>query len=453
MNKVFLYKILTKLIHIIPVKFLYWILKLNNFDNIIYGTKYKKYKKYLNQNKRYFDNTDQLIELINYSIKNISYYKNYSLVSSKDEFTKNIPFIDKAIINKDRDKFISKDINIDDYSKAFTGGTSGMSLELLIPKDTYVVELGTMHTIWANVGFKNHIRAVIRNNRLPKDKNYIINPITKEYIFDGFRLNDEYFQLIYDVIKKNNIQFIHAYPSIAFVFSKFLYKKNLDTKFIKAFLSGSENIYPFQKDFIRNKLGIKFYGWYGHSEKMLLGGYCEYNDLYHMEPTYGHVEIVNEKGENITEVGEIGEIVATTLHNKGMPLIRYKTNDFAEFAGNYCHDCNREVLLLKNIQGRRDGTKIYTSNKESFTTGLLEYDKDLLSVIDGLQHIQKKIGELDVYIIKNDLFTLKSHNNFLRYYSLGFYTDMKITIHYVDTLKKHPNGKFIELISEIKENE
>lgn len=238
MKKIDLHNLFIKTLDKIPIKLLRYLLSLNNFENIVYGKEYKSYKLFLEENKNNYDNTQQLVKLINNAIDNVPYYKKYTRINNKDTFKSKIPFVSKDIISENISQFINEKINFSHYSESTTGGTSGKTLQLFIPKNRYIVELGTMHKLWENVDFKNHVRAVIRNHQLPENKDYIINPITKEYIFDGFRLNDQYFQLIYDVIKKDNIQFIHAYPSIAFVFCKFLYKKKLDTSFIKSFLSG-----------------------------------------------------------------------------------------------------------------------------------------------------------------------------------------------------------------------
>jgi phenylacetate-CoA ligase len=40
--------------------------------------------------------------------------------------------------------------NIDhkNYDHGTTGGTSGKPLKLIVPKNRYVVEMATMHTLW-----------------------------------------------------------------------------------------------------------------------------------------------------------------------------------------------------------------------------------------------------------------------------------------------------------------
>lgn len=424
------------------------LLKLNKYPNIIYGKEYEKFFKLLKEEKNYNNEAD-LVELINFSIDNVPFYEKYNKISNIEDFESQFKFIDKDIVSQNFGKFKSKKMNENDYEIVTTGGTGGNPLKLLVSKKRYIVELAVMHNMWSRVGFNHDIRAVIRNLKLEDDQDYIINPITKEVIFDGFRLNDLYFQKVYEIIKKFNISYIHAYPSAAYEFSKFIHRKNLDISFIKAFLCGSENIYKYQKDFIINQLGIKFYNWYGHSEKLVLGGYCTDEDTYHIEPRYGYFELINKEGKQIKTPGEIGEIVGTTINNYGMPLIRYKTDDFAEYVGDYCDKCKRHVTVIKNIQGRWSGNSIYGADGSLVTSTALNFHDDLYLALAGLQYVQKEKGVLDVLVIKNNSFTNDHLTRLEKHYRSKFSTDTIINIKFVDKLIKKPNGKFVELISEI----
>ena len=427
-------------------------MKYNRNSSRIYGKEYAIYKKFVKDNLSEYNNSSELIQIVNNTIENVPYYqKKYKAIKSIEEFKQKIGFINKDIIANDLEGFLSGNIDKSKYMLGTTGGTGGNPLKMYIPKKRHIVELGTMHNLWSNVGFDHNIRAVIRNKKLSDDVDYIVNPITKEIVFDGFRLNEQYFETIYKVIKKFKVAYVHAYPSTAYEFSRYIVKNDLDTSFIESFLSGSENVYEYQKTFIREKAKINFYNWYGHSEKLVLGGYCKGSDCYHIEPTYGYFELLDENGQDITTPGQVGEIVGTTLNNIGMPMIRYKTDDFAEYVGDYCPHCKRHIKLIKHIQGRWSGSKIYGADGSVTTSTALNFHDDLYMYIAGLQYIQKVKGKLEVLVIKGPTFE-EAHNKRLKsYYKSKFSSDTVIEIKYVDQLLRKPNGKFVELISEIKE--
>jgi phenylacetate-CoA ligase len=215
-------------------------------------------------------------------------------------------------------------------------------------------------------------------------------------------------------------------------------------------LCSSEGILDFQKKLIVDELGIKLYSFYGHSEKLVSGGYCEYTDHYHIEPNYGFFELVDENNKPVLTSGEIGEITGTTLNNYGMPLIRYRTGDFAEYVGDHCEKCGRKMPVIKNIQGRWDKNQIFRKDGSYITTTALNLHGDLYKVINGLQYVQEHPGMLKILIIKGSEFREDHGIMFKRHFSEVMGSDSEVVVDYVDKLIFQPNGKFVQLISNIK---
>jgi phenylacetate-CoA ligase len=284
---------------------------------------------------------------------------------------------------------------------------------------------------------------------LPEETNYYINPLVREIIFDGFRLNDAYFDIIYKTIKRFNVSFIHTYPSTAREFSTFLQNNRLDTSPIKAYLAGSEQVFEHQLELMENRLGIRLYNWYGHSEKLILPRYCGKSKLYHVEPTYGYFELVDSEGNVIKEPGKTGEMVGTSFHNPGMPLIRYRTGDYAEYVGPGCPVCGKTVPVIQEIHGRWAGDKIYGADGAFVTTTALNLHSDLYTVINGLQYIQDKKGELDVLVIKGPGYLPRHEKGLYQHFQRRLSAGTKVWIRYVDHLIRQPNGKFLLLVSKV----
>ena len=90
---------------------------------------------------------------------------------------------------------------------------------------------------------------------------------------------------------------------------------------------------------IANELGVKLYDIYGLTEVYGPGIAisCEHECGMHYWDDYVYIEIVDPKtGKNLPD-GEIGEIVITTLHKEGAPLIRYRTHDLSELFRENAH--------------------------------------------------------------------------------------------------------------------
>ncbi len=99
-----------------------------------------------------------------------------------------------------------------------------------------------------------------------------------------------------------------------------------------------------KKEYVEKIFNTKVFSFYGHSERLVIAGECEYSTEYHVEPLYGYCEIIDEQGA----ASQFGEIVATGFLNNDMPLIRYKTGDMASWSQTPTCKCGRCYKDLKN---------------------------------------------------------------------------------------------------------
>ena len=252
------------------------------------------------------------------------------------------------------------------------------------------------------------------------------------------------------MLKQRKIRFIQAYPSSAYLFCKICRDLDLNIDFIKCFLTGSEPVLDIHRHLIEDVMGLKISSFYGHSEKLIIGGDCELNNDIHFEPTYGYAELIDDNGIPVNKVGDIGELVGTGFNNYGMLLLRYKTGDYAEYVGEFCEMCGRKGLIVRNIEGHRNQNIIYKSDNTYTTITALNLHGELYDQIDGLQYEQHIKGELIVSLIKNKNFKVNSHNIFLNHFQNALGNNGHVEIQYVEYLNNLNNGKFPLLISSVK---
>tara|TARA_B110001452_G_scaffold110076_1_gene91329 strand:- start:1938 stop:3272 length:1335 start_codon:yes stop_codon:yes gene_type:complete len=422
------------------------ILKLNYFPYLLFGKNYRKKKKLLRLN---FNNNKNVLDYTNYAISNTEFYSKYDKLYSIAEFKTNISFIDKDIVLESYNSFLNINIDFSNYVFGTTGGTSGKPMKLYIPKNRYDYELSVVHDIWERHGWNFDTRGVIRNHKLNSDEIYRIKPLTKEIIFDAFRLDEKYVKELYEVLKKYNIKYIQAYPSSAYLFCKICKDLELDISFIACFLTSSEPVLNFQRHLIENVLGLNISSFYGHSEKLIIGGDCRESKNIHFENSYGYVELVDENGNEISEVGQVGELIATGFNNYGLMMIRFKTGDFAEFVSDKCDKCDKKGLIVKNIDGHRSKNMIYKADSTFTSTTALNLHGELYNKIDGLQYVQICKEKLTIKLIKNNLFTSEDHDGFKKHFENAMGKTTRVEIEYVSNLEILPNGKFPLLISNL----
>ena len=211
---------------------------------------------------------------------------------------------------------------------------------------------------------------------------------------------------------------------------------------IKAVELTSESAFDYQIEKIKTVLNTKVYLQYGHTESCICAYTYDESYIYRCEPLYGYVEILDQNGQHV-QIGEIGEVVVTSLYNRAMPLIRYKTGDFAEFGGK-----DDRYVYLNKVLGR---TQDYIVNKNG--------DKVLLTALifgqhfKAMEHIRKwqieqfEIGKLVINVIKGDNYSNADEKEIYNLFEkLG---NVHSVFNYVDEIPLTPRGKSKMLIQHL----
>jgi phenylacetate-CoA ligase len=98
--------------------------------------------------------------------------------------------------------------------------------------------------------------------------------------------------------------------------------------------------------------GAKLFSTYGNTELATSLCECRAGLGNHLHPELLYLETLDEQG-NPTPSGEEGELVATTFRMHAMPLIRYRTGDYARLINEPC-PCGRLTQRISPILGRKD---------------------------------------------------------------------------------------------------
>jgi phenylacetate-CoA ligase len=129
-------------------------------------------------------------------------------------------------------------------------------------------------------------------------------------------------------------------------------------------MTTADMLYPHMRETIEKVFRSPVFNRYGSREVGIIACECEKHEGLHVFSPIIHVEILKQDCIP-TAVGEMGEVVITSMFNYAMPLIRYKIGDTGIWAENEC-SCGRKLPLLKQITGRvtdtfykKDHTQVY----------------------------------------------------------------------------------------------
>lgn len=298
----------------------------------------------------------------------VSYYKKDSFENFKNEANlkslRNLPFLDTEIVRNNVDDFTNRVVS--GYTTS-TGGSGRNPLKIYLSNDSYFEDRKFVFYAWSKLGYKrNDLKLTLRGVNLGT-KLIEYNPINNELNVNVFLMNNSTIVKIILEINKWKPTFGQGYPSAWFIFTSLLRKHNLELKQqLDGIYFASESINEEKRTFVESFFEVDVRGTYGLSERSCFA--FEKKDdkgVYKVMLEYGLIEIIKKNG-NQAAVGEIGEIVSTGFINRAMPLIRYRTGDFAMVVKIE----NKIVVEVRNIIGRwgkdfildKEGNKIYTTS-------------------------------------------------------------------------------------------
>jgi phenylacetate-CoA ligase len=359
-----------------------------------------------------------------------------------------LPFVEREMINDNLEDF-SSDVKGRYYHT--TGGSTGTPLGFYRDPVSWARELASKAYQYYRVGWKEgHRKLVLRGGGPILSADHMkYEPRFNELKCSSLHLSPEQME----TYRKRALDFkpdwIMCYPSSGYIFAKFLSAPPRPFPPIKGILCASENLYDFQKTLLSEAFSVRVFSHYGQCEMVVLAGFCEHEDTYHVLPQYGYAELVGGNGKPVVEPGQVGEIVGTSFIMRATPFIRYRTGDLAVLKGWQCRSCGRPYQIWERIEGRA---------QEFFVTGTGRYiPMTALNMHDGIfdhikrfQFFQKEKGKVVFRFAAKDSCNEKILQAMNARLMLKFGDDVELEMEPVKEIPLTPRGKQRFLIQEMK---
>ena len=164
---------------------------------------------------------------------------------------------------------------------------------------------------------------------------------------------------------------------------------------LRAVLTVGETVHPQLRLRCREVWGVDIEDVYSSHELGYIALQCPVGGQYHVMAESVLVEVLDAAG-NPCAPGETGRVVASSLHNFAMPLIRYELGDYAT-VGAPCA-CGRNLPALERIAGReRNLLRLPGGGLRWPTIGLLPYRE--VAPVRRFQMIQHSLEDLEVRLV------------------------------------------------------
>jgi phenylacetate-CoA ligase len=238
--------------------------------------------------------------------------------------------------------------------------------------------------------------------------------------------------------------YLHVYPSTVTALARFILRSGVNApENIKGILAESEIVYPEQRKLVEEVFGCRYLSSYGQTEKVVLAVGCEHSNDYHIWPTYGYFELLDDDGNPVTTPGERGEIVGTGFINTVMPFIRYRTGDRATYVGDRCEACGREHTLIRDIRGHRTQEVLIAADGSEISWTALNMHDDTFARIRQFQFLQEEPGHAVLRVVPTNGFGEHDVDRIQRNLGRKLDNQLAFTIELTDAIPLSTRGKAI----------
>lgn len=430
-----------------------------------YGRKFWKLFNEFDKNQRLSDSEiaayqdEKLRVLVKYAYQKVPYYNRIMKglrvypedIKAVNDLHK-LPLLTKDDIRVNYKQLISSDFKWVFLRHGHTSGTTGSPLDICYDIKTCVMHqvADWRQKIWAGMEYgqpyaslQGRVIVPIHQARPPF---WRMNHINKQLFLSSFHLTEKNIPFYFGKLEEAGIKAIEGYPSTIYILALYLIKHRA-TFPIKTVLTSSETLFDYQRDAIEKAFSCKIFDFYGMAERVVFATECDHHEGHHLNQDYGITEFLNSNNEPV-ERGKLGRIVATSLHNLAMPLIRYVTNDSSSLKEKIC-SCGRAFPLMDEVATKNESIITLPDGRLISPSILTHPFKPMRTIVES-QIIQQECDQLVIRVVRAVNYSAEDERRLIKAFHERLGSEINVNIEYVDFIERSESGKFRWVISKIK---
>jgi phenylacetate-CoA ligase len=393
-----------------------------------------------------------LSRMLDHCFANVPYYRRLfaelglrrSDFASLEDLSR-IPILTRDVLLSHREEFKADDFERWRPQEIPTTGTTGTPFHFYWDIDSNVLELTCQwrHFSWAGYRLGEPFLD-IRSRELDVPNGYKWNWRCRGLEMSEDIINASNIQKYAAVLRRHRIRLWRGDPASIDSLCRLLSEAGIDDVKPEYVSSHGEALLDHQRQLIESWAGVPVCDSYGLKEHNALICQCPEGG-YHIAPEYGIVEIIKGNGSPALP-GEEGRIVATGLHNRAFPLLRYDTRDYAVQSGRAC-SCGRALPLIERLTGRLDDRLLTVDGR--WVSGL-PFPFWFVKGIRKAQLVQEEPLALDVYLVPDRDYNGEGESDLRADYKERLGEAMDIRIHRVEEVPFVKTRKFKFVVSKLK---
>ncbi|MEP6994593.1 MAG: hypothetical protein ABI968_08745, partial [Acidobacteriota bacterium] len=247
-----------------------------------------------------------------------------------------------------------------------------------------------------------------------------------------------------EALRRHRIVYVLGYASALSSLASMALARGIPMPRLKVVISNAEPLFDAQRRAIALAFDCPVRDTYGMAEVASAGSECEAGAM-HLWPEVGVTEVLRDHADEPAPPGTGGRLVATSLLNADMPLIRYDIGDRVTLAPESpsCA-CGRTLPRLASIEGRCDDVLV---TPEGRRIGRLDplFKGDL--PIQEAQIIQEEIGRVRVLVVTASGYGPRDAESISRRLRERMGEGVQVIVEEVAKIPRTSGGKFRAVIS------
>ena len=403
------------------------------------------------------DQNRKLRRMIEFCYNHVPFYrqrfKEANLVPSDIKTVKDLeklPPTTKNDLLRNKVSSFPQGVNVRHYVRT-TGGTTGDPLTYRISHEDRFLSGALLYRGWSGGGYHLGDKVLtLAGSSLIEDLKSTarvrVTELTRNIRFaSAFKMNPRNLLSYVGMMNSWKPSFLRGYPSALYEFARFIESHDLSIPETSAILVTSEKLYQEVRETLQRVFRARVFDGYGANDGGI-GAYEYECGKMHIDTERSILEVVDENNEQIAS-GE-GHVLATSLANFAMPVLRYDMGDEVVLSDELC-SCGRGSPVLKEVIGRTvavlvmpDGTRVHGwfFQHVFFRVG---------EQVKKYRVVQETKDRIEIDIVPGSSFgehTIESIRELVSHTC----NDWILNFHIVESIPKTKSGKAIYIQSKVK---
>lgn len=232
-----------------------------------------------------------------------------------------------------------------------TSGTTGERLRFVLPELLrYQLNAAHLYGFYSWFGFlPGDKRATIGGRYLGTRRRgrVAMNPAEHQLVLGSHGLTGEAAVRYGSALESFKPKAIQGHPTVIARLVELMRQQGVRAQVVPLVFVTGETLEADVRELIADGFSATVVSMYGSGENVVMASECPAGEGFHVDESFGYVELVP------TESGAY-EIVATSLINRAMPMIRYATGDLTSGWLDGPCPCGRGWRRLRDVIGRAD---------------------------------------------------------------------------------------------------